>query len=120
MKLTGENRSTRGKTCPSANLPTTNPTWKDPGSKPGLRGGRPATNRLSHGTAYPELNTTVLEPQGTVLVPRTRPSPSEKQTLNFCARRQQLSSGVECVYYAVRTAFYIAIIQVNLSLKVAC
>jgi hypothetical protein len=27
------------------------PTWTDPGSKPGLRGERPATNRLSHGTA---------------------------------------------------------------------
>jgi hypothetical protein len=39
-----------GKTCPSATLSTTNPTWTDPGSKPGLRGERPATNRLSHGT----------------------------------------------------------------------
>jgi hypothetical protein len=47
MKLTGENRSTRRKTCPSATLSTTNPTWTDPWSKPGLRDGRPATNRLS-------------------------------------------------------------------------
>jgi hypothetical protein len=114
MKLTGGNRSNREKTCPSATLSTTNPTWTDPGfffpvrgfsplihfctvyilssfmslyahitvlttnttqtsmppvgleptilvserpkthegSNPGLRGGRPATNRLSHGTAY--------------------------------------------------------------------
>jgi hypothetical protein len=51
MKLTGENRSTRRKTCPSAMLSTTNPTWTEPGSIPGLRGERPATNRLSHGTA---------------------------------------------------------------------
>jgi hypothetical protein len=51
MKLTGENRSTRVKTCPRAALSTTNVTWTDPGLKPGLRGGRPATNRLSHGTA---------------------------------------------------------------------
>jgi hypothetical protein len=43
MKLTGENRSTRRK--------TTNPTWTDPGLKPGLRSERPATSRLSHGTA---------------------------------------------------------------------
>jgi hypothetical protein len=49
MKLRGENRST--KTCPSATLSTTNPTWTEPGSNPGLRGGRPAVNRLSHGTA---------------------------------------------------------------------
>jgi hypothetical protein len=32
-------------------LSTTNPTWIDPGSNLGLRGGRPTTNRLSHGTA---------------------------------------------------------------------
>jgi hypothetical protein len=43
-----EKPTTRRKTCPSA---TTNPTWTDPGSNPGLRSGRPATKRLSHGTA---------------------------------------------------------------------
>jgi hypothetical protein len=51
MKLTGESRITRGKTCPSATLFTTNSTWTDPGSNPGLCGEMPATNRLSHGTA---------------------------------------------------------------------
>jgi hypothetical protein len=51
MKLTGENRSTREKTCPSDILSTTNPTWTDSGSNPGLRDERPAANRLSHGTA---------------------------------------------------------------------
>jgi hypothetical protein len=51
MILTGENRGTRRKTCPSATLSTTNPTWIDPGANPGLRGERPATNDLSHGTA---------------------------------------------------------------------
>jgi hypothetical protein len=57
MKLTGENRSTRRKTCPSATLSATNPIWADPGSNPGLRGERPATNRLSRGTAYSSLTT---------------------------------------------------------------
>jgi hypothetical protein len=33
------------KTCPSATLSTTNPTWPDPGANPGRRGG---TNRLSY------------------------------------------------------------------------
>ena len=51
MILTGENRSTRRKTCRSATLSTTNPTWTDPGSNQGLCNERPATNRLSHGTA---------------------------------------------------------------------
>jgi hypothetical protein len=51
MKLTGENRSTRGKTCPSVTLSIINPMWIEPGSNPGLRGVRPSTNRLSHGTA---------------------------------------------------------------------
>jgi hypothetical protein len=36
-----------GKTCSSAILSTTNPTWTDPD----LRGERPATNHLNHGTA---------------------------------------------------------------------
>jgi hypothetical protein len=52
LESTGDNRSTRGKTCPRATFYATNPTWTDPGSNPGVRGGRPATNRLSHGTAY--------------------------------------------------------------------
>jgi hypothetical protein len=34
------------KTCPSATLSTTNPTWPDSGSKTGRRGGKPATNRV--------------------------------------------------------------------------
>jgi hypothetical protein len=51
MILTEENRRTQRNICPSATLSTTNPTWNDPGVNPGLRGERPATNRLSHGTA---------------------------------------------------------------------
>jgi hypothetical protein len=43
------------KTCPSVTLSTTNPTWPDLGSNPGRRGGKPATKRLSHGTALPVL-----------------------------------------------------------------
>jgi hypothetical protein len=40
------------KTCPSATLSTTNPTWPDPGSNPGRRGGKPATNCLGYGAAF--------------------------------------------------------------------
>jgi hypothetical protein len=47
----GKTEELGGKTCSSATLSTTNPTGLTPGSNPGLRGGRPATNRLSHGTA---------------------------------------------------------------------
>jgi hypothetical protein len=54
MKLTGETEVLG--TCTSATLSTINPTWTDPGSNPGLRGGRPATNRLSHGTALSLLS----------------------------------------------------------------
>jgi hypothetical protein len=53
------NRRTRRKTCPSATLPTTNPTWIDPGANPGLRGERPATNDLSHGMANGSVDTFV-------------------------------------------------------------
>jgi hypothetical protein len=48
----GKPKYSGGKTCPSATLSTTKPTWTDPGSNPGLRGERPATNRLSHDTAF--------------------------------------------------------------------
>jgi hypothetical protein len=51
MKLTVENRSTRRKTYPIATLSTTILTWTDRRSNPGIRGERPATNRLSRGTA---------------------------------------------------------------------
>jgi hypothetical protein len=40
-----------GENLPSATLSTINPTWIEPGANPGLRGERPVTNRLSHGTA---------------------------------------------------------------------
>jgi hypothetical protein len=44
-----------GENLPSATLSTTNPTWIDPGANPGLRGEKPATNRLSHGTACRDI-----------------------------------------------------------------
>jgi hypothetical protein len=43
------------KTCPSTTLSTTNPTWPDLGSNPSRRGGKPATNHLSYGTAPRQL-----------------------------------------------------------------
>jgi hypothetical protein len=43
------------KTCPSATLSTTNPTWLDPGLNPGRRCGKPATNRLSYGATGMEM-----------------------------------------------------------------
>jgi hypothetical protein len=49
-----------GKTCPSVNLSTTNRTWTDPESNPGLRGGRPATHRLSHGMALSKVLPNIL------------------------------------------------------------
>jgi hypothetical protein len=49
------------KTCPSATMSTTNPTWPDAGSNPGRRCGKPSTNLQSYGTdsvlcllSYPE------------------------------------------------------------------
>jgi hypothetical protein len=39
------------KTCPSATLSTTNPTWPNLGSNLGRRCGKPANNRLRYGTA---------------------------------------------------------------------
>jgi hypothetical protein len=51
MNIGRGNWSTLEKTCPSATLSTTNPTWLNPGWNPGRRGGKPATNRLSYDAA---------------------------------------------------------------------
>jgi hypothetical protein len=51
-------------TCPSATLSTTNPTWIDPTANLFLRGERPATNRLSHGTARTDDKCFVLQLPG--------------------------------------------------------
>jgi hypothetical protein len=51
MILTGENRSTLRKARHGDTSSTTISTWTDPESNPGPRSERPATNRLSHGTA---------------------------------------------------------------------
>jgi hypothetical protein len=73
MKLTGENRNTRGeKTCPNTTLPTTNPTQMDPGSNPGLRSDRPATNCLSHGTALVVLLSADFYCQGSLYLARNK------------------------------------------------
>jgi hypothetical protein len=53
MRIGRGNQSTREKTYPSATLSTTNPTWPDLRSNQGRRGGKPANNHLSYGTAPP-------------------------------------------------------------------
>jgi hypothetical protein len=52
MILTGENRSTRSKACPSATLSTTDLMWTDLGSNLRFRGERPVTNRLRHDATF--------------------------------------------------------------------
>jgi hypothetical protein len=49
-RLAGETE-VLGENLPRSHLSTTYPTWLDPGSNPGRRGGKPATNRLSYGAA---------------------------------------------------------------------
>jgi hypothetical protein len=61
-------RITRRKTCPSATLSTTNPTWTDPGANLGFRVKRPATNRLSHGTANMVVNDSESRPLTLILI----------------------------------------------------
>jgi len=50
MILTRETRNTETKTCPSANLSTTNPAWTSVGFNLGLCGERAVINRMNHGT----------------------------------------------------------------------
>jgi hypothetical protein len=43
------------KIYPSATLSTTDPIWSGLGANPGRRSGKPATNRMSYGTATPDM-----------------------------------------------------------------
>jgi hypothetical protein len=47
-----ENQITQGKTCHSATLSTTSPTYTDLGLSPGLCTERLVTNHLRHGITY--------------------------------------------------------------------
>jgi hypothetical protein len=58
MMLAGESRRTRRKTCLSATLSTTNPTWTDPGANLGPPRNRPLTNHLSHDMVYKHIQYT--------------------------------------------------------------
>jgi hypothetical protein len=67
-------------TCISDILSTKNPTWFDPGSKPGRRVGKPASNRLSYGTAFLQTNNFLrtfvpctVNPKGIYILQKTRP-----------------------------------------------
>jgi hypothetical protein len=51
MILIEKNRRTRRKTCPSATLSASNPTWTALGANTGLRGENSITNHLSYGMA---------------------------------------------------------------------
>jgi hypothetical protein len=51
LRLAGETE-VLGENLPQRHFcPSQNPTWPDPDLKPGRRGGKPATNRLSYGAA---------------------------------------------------------------------
>jgi hypothetical protein len=49
------------RTCPSVTVSATYTTWSQPGANPGLRGKRPATNRLSHRTVFRNVQITFLK-----------------------------------------------------------
>jgi hypothetical protein len=63
------------KTCPSTTLSTTNPTWPYLGWNPGRRAGKAATNRLSYGTAFSQVD--VFQEHW---APNTVPPPISRET----------------------------------------
>jgi hypothetical protein len=75
------------KTCPSAILSTTNPTWPDRGSNPGRPRGKPATNRLNYGAALEDPLTRRQNPQAHLTVWDVRISWRWKLRLRYCNMR---------------------------------
>jgi hypothetical protein len=54
--LAGETEVLLGENLPQRHFcPSQNPTWPDPCLNLGLRGGKPATNRLSYGAALADF-----------------------------------------------------------------
>jgi hypothetical protein len=49
------------KTCPSATLSFTKPTWPEPSSKPSRRDGKPAINRPSYGRPRLKLSPSLIQ-----------------------------------------------------------
>jgi hypothetical protein len=56
MKIGRGNQSTRRKPAPAPLCPPQTPLDQTPGSNPGRRGGKPATNRLRYGVAVEILS----------------------------------------------------------------
>jgi hypothetical protein len=61
MKICRGNRSTRRKSVSAPLCPPQIPHDQTPGSNPGRRGGKPATNRLSYGAASPRARVRLEE-----------------------------------------------------------
>jgi hypothetical protein len=90
MIWTGENQRTRRENCPGTTLSTTNPTWTAPGTNPGLRCERPATNRrpssyLSQKTVimFLLLQTVDSEKRRKIVTGTGRQWPETSWNLNF-------------------------------------
>jgi len=74
------------KTCHSANLSSTNPTWTDLGSHGGFRRDTPATDRPSHGTAT--LKTKIKLYTNIQFVPHSKHSVSDIKTSQLMCYRE--------------------------------
>ena len=71
MLLTGEDRSTRRKTCPKAILSTTNPTRIALRPKPDISGDKTGSSRLNRGDFWKRINVTNrFMPNREILSPR--------------------------------------------------
>lgn len=88
MILTGENRSTRKKTCPNFTLPTTDLIYAALGSNPGLGNDRTVTNRLSHGTNFKtEFHLNNIQKFSPSLTVNTHCSHYNDQSVNAVGRK---------------------------------
>ena len=93
--LTRKNRNTSRQTCPTATLSTTNLTWTDSETNPGLQGERPATNRLTHGRPIKTrlylsyIKNSVRNSQSTNTV-------STPEAISYCSLEIQQIIGYDC------------------------
>jgi hypothetical protein len=93
----------RGESWPSAILSTTNSIWLDLGSKLGHRGGKPATNCLSYGTAWKLYACGSCGNDSRVSVNPARDRDQWRDLLSAVLNHQDFMAAGVCVHRNVRT-----------------
>jgi len=104
----GRNKSVRTKPRLIVTLPITSPTWTSLGLTTGLRGEKPATNRLSHGTALD--NSYFLHILAVALQSKQEKVPTHYIGVTRISRGARAPYQVLCLHFLI---YFISFLSIN-------